>query len=47
MASIIAQVFGLTFVGIIMICLAWTIVSYIVNDMDTTNKRKKYYDKSN
>ncbi len=26
----VAQIFGLTFVGIILICLVWTIVEYIV-----------------
>ena len=27
--ELIAQIFGFTFVGIIMICLAWTIIEYI------------------
>ena len=29
MIEIVAQIFGLTFVGIILICLVWTIMSYI------------------
>ena len=30
MAETIAQVFGMIFVGIILICIVWTFVSYIV-----------------
>tara|TARA_R110002051_G_scaffold223584_1_gene286841 strand:- start:4062 stop:4220 length:159 start_codon:yes stop_codon:yes gene_type:complete len=37
----IAQVFGMTFVGIIMICIGWTIVEYIVTGYDKPGKRNK------
>ena len=34
----IAQVFGMTFVGIILICLVWTIGSYIADANAPNNK---------
>ena len=38
MIETIAQVFGMTFLGVILICLVWTIISYI---MDSNNKNNK------
>ena len=35
----IVQIIGLAFVGIIMVCIAWTIVEYITNSLDGPNKR--------
>jgi hypothetical protein len=35
----IAQVFGITFVGIIMICLAYTIVEVIFSKSNKENKK--------
>ena len=34
----IAQVFGMTFVGVILICLVWTICSYIAEAYTPNNK---------
>ena len=39
--DIIAQIFGMTFIGVILICLVWTILSYIFNNVDGTNKTNK------
>ena len=36
-----AQIFGLVFVGIIMICIGWTVVEYIVTGIETPGKRNK------
>jgi len=35
------QVFGLAFVGIIVICIAWTILEYIFTGLDKPGKRNK------
>jgi hypothetical protein len=44
----IGQIFGMTFVGIIMVCLAWTIVEYIVTHCEGPTKRnKKLLDRAN
>ena len=37
----IAIILGMTFVGVILICLVWTVLSYIFNGMDTSGKRNK------
>ena len=34
----IAQIFGMTFVCIIMICIGWTIVEYIASGFGDNNK---------
>jgi Na+-driven multidrug efflux pump len=34
----VVQVLGMTFVGIIMICIGWTIVEYIINGFGDNNK---------
>jgi hypothetical protein len=39
--EIIAQVFGMVFVGIIMICIGGTIVSYIFNNLNRPNRQNK------
>ena len=39
--DIAAQIFGMTFIGVILICLVWTILSYIFNSMDGTSKPNK------
>jgi len=39
MTDTIAMIFGMTFVGIILICLVWTIGTYIFNGSDTQNKK--------
>ena len=51
--EVIAQVFGMTFVGIILICLVWTVMSYIfssesrdrnkklLNNMENFDKKQK------
>ena len=36
----IAQVLGMTFIGIIVVCLIWTICSYIASD-DAMDRNKK------
>tara|TARA_R110000744_G_scaffold84857_1_gene166014 strand:+ start:1374 stop:1568 length:195 start_codon:yes stop_codon:yes gene_type:complete len=38
MIETVAQIFGMTFLGIILICLIWTIISYI---MITNNRNNK------
>tara|TARA_R110001583_G_scaffold119603_1_gene270934 strand:- start:200 stop:370 length:171 start_codon:yes stop_codon:yes gene_type:complete len=37
----IAQVFGMTFVGIILMCLVWTIISYMMTASYRKNKLKE------
>ena len=49
----IAQIFGMTFVGIILVCLVWTVMSYIfssesrdrnkklLNNMENFDKKQK------
>ena len=37
----LAQVFGMAFVGIIMICIGLTIVEYLYTGMETPGKRNK------
>jgi len=39
--DMVAQIFGMTFIGVILICLVWTILSYIFNNMDGTPKSNK------
>jgi len=37
----IAQVFGFTFVGIILICIVWTFGSYVLGSTESPGKRDK------
>jgi|TARA_R110001599_G_scaffold16527_1_gene67064 Na+-transporting methylmalonyl-CoA/oxaloacetate decarboxylase gamma subunit len=37
----IAQIFGMTFVGVILVCLVWTIMSYVLNSYTPNNKLKE------
>ena len=39
----VAQVFGMTFVGIILICLIWTVMSYIFSS-ESRDRNKKLLD---
>jgi len=39
MIETVAQVFGMTFVGIIVICIAWTIMEYIFSKPNKQNKK--------
>jgi len=39
MGDTIAVIFGMTFVGVILICLVWTIGSYIFNSDIDQNKK--------
>ena len=39
MGDTIAIIFGMTFVGIILVCLVWTIGNYIFNSTDNQNKK--------
>ena len=39
----IAQIFGMTFVGIILVCLVWTIMSYIFSS-ESRDRNKKLLD---
>ena len=41
MTDTIAVAFGMTFVGIIIICLVGTIIGYIFNGMDKPGRRNK------
>ena len=41
--EVIAQVFGMTFVGIILICLVWTVMSYIFSS-ESRDRNKKLLD---
>ena len=41
MAETIAVTFGMIFVGIILICLVWTVLSYVFNNMEGTGKANK------
>ena len=48
----IAQIFGMTFVGIILVCLVWTIISYIFSSGSMDRNRNllnniKEFDKNN
>ena len=45
--EVVAQVFGLSFVGIILICLVWTIGSYIANEHSPNNKLEENLKKLN
>jgi hypothetical protein len=36
----VAQIFGMTFIGIIVVCLIWTICSFIVSD-DAMDRNKE------
>ena len=36
--EMIVQILGMAFVGIIMICIGWTIVEYIFNGFGDSNK---------
>jgi len=35
----VAQIFGMTFVGIIVLCIGWTIVEYIFTGLDKPGKQ--------
>ena len=37
----VIQIFGMCFVGLIMICIGWTIIEYIFTRIDTSNKQNK------
>ena len=39
----VAQVFGMTFVGIILVCLVWTVMSYILSS-DSRDRNRKLLD---
>ena len=41
MGELIAQIFGMVFVGTIMICIGWTIVTYILGSIEKPNKQNK------
>ena len=48
----IAQIFGMTFVGIILVCLMWTVMSYIFSSESRDRNKKlldnlKEFDKNN
>jgi hypothetical protein len=50
MINMMAQIFGMTFVGIIIVCLIWTICSYIAEAHSPNNKLEeniKKYNKKN
>jgi len=47
MVETIAQVFGMTFVGIIVFCIGWTICSYIAEENSTNNKLEENIKKFN
>ena len=38
MADTIAQILGMTFVGIILVCIVWTFGSYIIGSYDEPGK---------
>ena len=38
-----AQIFGMTFVGIILVCLVWTVMSYIFSS-ESRDRNKKLLD---
>ncbi len=39
----IAQIFGMTFVGVILVCLVWTVMSYIFSS-ESRDRNKKLLD---
>ena len=39
----VAQIFGMTFVGIILVCLVWTVMSYIFSS-ESRDRNKKLLD---
>ena len=41
--NMIAQIFGMTFVGIILVCLIWTVMSYIFSS-ESMDRNKKLLD---
>lgn len=41
MADAIAQIFALTFVGTILICLVWTVLEYIFNTGSMLHRRSE------
>ena len=50
--KIVAQAFGMTFVGIILVCLVWTVISYIFSSESRDRNKKlidnmKEFDKNN
>ena len=47
MTDTIAVIFGMTFVGIIIVCLVWTILSYIAEAMSPNNKLQENIKKFN
>jgi hypothetical protein len=40
----VVQILGMAFVGIIMMCIGWTIVSYIFNSIGSGKEDKKLLD---
>ena len=45
--EIAAQIFGITFVGTILVCLVWTIGSYIAETYSPNNKLEENIKKFN
>tara|TARA_R110000803_G_scaffold39315_2_gene84790 strand:- start:108 stop:269 length:162 start_codon:yes stop_codon:yes gene_type:complete len=41
--TIVAQIFGMTFVAIILLCLVWTVMSYIFSS-ESRDRNKKLLD---
>ena len=41
--NMIAQIFGMTFVGIILVCLVWTVMSYIFSS-ESRDRNKNLLD---
>ena len=41
--EMVAQIFGMTFVGIILVCLVWTVMSYILSS-DSRDRNRKLLD---
>ena len=37
----IVQIFGMVFVGVILVCMVWTFGTYIIGSMDRPGKRNK------
>ena len=44
MVNAAAQIFGMVFIGVILLCLIWTILEYIFNTGSMDSRR---YDKNN
>ena len=44
----VVQIFGMTFIGLTLICLVWAILGYVFNNIDgTTKSNKKLIDNMN